>query len=155
MAKLPTKESFEELKNELSEVKKEFKDFKKNSLPASTQQVDNSEQFLNTIVEKGVDVFETWTKGQIETNKYAIDKAHETEEKRFKIVDKLDKRTNLFKGIILIVTIICGVVLSIYDKLNEGVLAMLVFVIASMLTNNIKDLAKNIYKGFGGNNNDS
>jgi len=150
----PKKLEVDLLKTELKQVKKELDDTKKPSTEGVVRQVDNSEEVLNNILDKGVIVFETWTKSQTETQKYAIDKSHETEIKRFEVANEIDKRGGIIKTILVFVSIIslCG--LAYIDKLGQGAVAILVLVVSTMLRDNVKDLFNDIYKGFRRNNND-
>ena len=152
MNNLPSKEDFDNLKNELSKVKKELDISKETNSVNLTQQIDNTEEIFSKIFEKGIVVFEQWNNSQTEIQKYSIDKHHITESKKIETIDKIDKRSNNFKMTLIILVVICFTILTAIEKSNESVVAIFVLIISTLLSNNIKDFFKNIHQGFGKSN---
>ena len=139
---IPTKEEFDSLKSELNTLKSEL-ELVKSEKPEIVEQIDQSELILGAILEKGVEVFNTWTQGTIETNKYEIDKKYNFAEKQLNANSKIINGQTWSRVIIIGLSLILTAVLAKTGNLNEGFLAIVAVIIGAAL----KDSILNVFKG--------
>jgi|GEM_PF-6334014 len=86
------------LKDEVANLKQQLEDLRKEkSNPKQSQQ----DQFIETLFDKGGDIFLEYSKLQAEKEKHNSETSNEVEKEELIIIDKLDLRDKVYKGILL------------------------------------------------------
>lgn len=140
--RIPTKEEFDQLKNEMSTLKTELESIKEER-PEIVEHIDQTETILGTLLEKGVEVFNTWTQGTIETEKYEIDRKYDFAEKQLQVNSKTINTQTWSRVLIIGLALIITAILAITKNLNEGFLAIVAVIVGAAL----KDSILNVFKG--------
>ena len=140
--RIPTKEEFDQLKNEMSTFKTEL-EIVKEKRPEIVEQIDQTETILGTLLEKGVEVFNTWTQGTIETEKYEIDRKYDYAEKQLQANSKIINIQTWSRVLIIGLALIITAILAITKNLNEGFLTIVAVIVGAAL----KDSILNVFKG--------
>ncbi len=131
-----TENNLEHLKQESYEIK--------NSFPDAANKTQD--ELIFYLIDKGVDIFQMHLQEKLELEKYETDKHYETESQRLKFADKINKRENWHKTILILVTIGCMSLLAAFKMLTETTNIIFAIIIAAILKDNIKDIINNIYK---------
>lgn len=148
MSKAPTPEEFESLKIQLQNLQQQL-DRQHTHFPAPQQNPDM--EFLSNLLEQGGEIVKDWNDGVIEARKYESDNLKTVELNRISTADSINKRENITKNVLVIVSITILAGLTYFDKSSDGVLTLIAVIITSVFGNNLSDLFKNINKTFSSN----
>jgi hypothetical protein len=128
-----TPEQQQELLNQFKETKKELKELREQSV---VQQINPQDQFIQTLFDKGGEIFIEYTKMSSETQKYEIDKASEIEKAELTTINKLDTKEKIYKGILIGICLIALVVIPIYIKESQMIIPVLSLVVGLLFKSN-------------------
>ena len=101
------------MKADLKQTKEELEFERQQS---SVIQQNPQDKFIETLFDKGGAMFMSYLKTNAESEKYAIEKQTEYETQELKIVDNLDRRDKIFKGLLLVLSIFSLGLLAYFEK---------------------------------------
>lgn len=132
-----TLEQIEKLKNRLAEKDEEIKRLKEQQVVV---QPNSQENLLKTIMEGGIPLVAEYMKMSNEAERYNADIDAELEKEELKIINKLDTKEKIYKGILLTICLSALIVCAIfYEKV--GVIIPVLSLIIGLLfrTNSLSD----------------
>lgn len=104
-----TPEEIENLKNQLESKDKEIARLKSKEVVVQTN--TSQENFITTLIKEGAPFVMEYLNANTETSKYSLDKECELEKEELKIIDKLDTKEKIYKGVLLCVCLSAPLVL--------------------------------------------
>ena len=120
-----TPDQVNQLKTELQNTKQELALAHQQQLTSQNPQ----DKFIEVLFDKGGEIFKEWNKNSIDVHKYSLDKETEIQKEELKIINKLDTKEKLFKGLLITFCIITLVIASFYLEKAQGIIPVLSLII--------------------------
>jgi hypothetical protein len=128
-----TPEQIRELQENLEKYKSELDLARQQQVSYQTNPQD---KFIETLFDKGGDIFKEWTKVSADTHKYSIDKESEEHKEELKIINKLDTKEKLYKGILISICIVALLVSALNFEKAEVIIPVLSLIIGLLFKSN-------------------
>jgi len=104
------------------------------------QQLSPQDKFIETLFDKGGEIMLQFTKMNSETQKFELEKISEIEKQELDIINKIDSKEKIYKGILITFTIITLVVVSIYVEKAQMIVPVISLIIGLLFkTNSVTD----------------
>ena len=128
-----TDQEINRLKSELSEAKKQLEDIRNN--PTAVQ-LNPQDKFLEALFDKGENIFLEYRKMKKEADQLDSQITVEVEKEEMKIIERLDKRENIYKGTLIGVCIISLLISAVFIQKAEVVIPVLSLIIGLLFKSN-------------------
>lgn len=128
-----TPEQVKELQDSLEQHKKELDIARKNQVFVQT---DPQDKFIETLFDKGGDIFKEWAKINADVNKYSVDKETEAHKEELRVINKLDTKEKIYKGVLIGICIATLIVASLYVDNSQAIIPVISLIIGLLFKNN-------------------
>lgn len=130
---LTPEEQIEALRLKLNEQEQEIESLKQSRIVV---QQNTQENFLKVIAEMGIPLVGKYLESTAEENRYNMDKEVELEKEEMKVIDKLDTKEKIYKGILLVICLTALVLSALYIEKAEVVIPVLSLIIGLLFKSN-------------------
>jgi len=132
-----TPEQQKNLIKQLSSTKRELEVLRNQT---SVQQISAQDKFIETLFEKGGEIMLQYTKMNSETQKFELEKLSEIDKQELNIINKIDTKEKLYKGVLITITIVTLVIVSIYVEKAQMIIPVISLIMGLLLkTNSVTD----------------
>lgn len=121
-------QKMQELQDKLEQTQNELEHIRENQSVVQTQ-TNPTDKLLDTIIDKGSDFLTQYFVQSAETEKYNSDRAAELEKEELRIINKLDNKEKLYKGVLIGVCVGSLVLSAFFIEKAEVVIPVLSLVI--------------------------
>ncbi len=128
-----TPEQISDLKKQLEDTKKQLEDARNSQIVV---QHNPQDQFIETLFDKGGQMFMEYMKVSTETQRYHADKDAEVEKEELKVIDSLDTKEKKYKGILIITCILALVLSALFIPKPELIIPVISLIIGLLFKSN-------------------
>lgn len=121
-----TPEQSSELKEQLEKTKKDLETTRQQQ---TVVQLNPQDKFIETLVEKGGELLIQYARVTAENQRYEADKEMEFKKEELRVIDKLDYREKLYKGLLIGLCIIILFITPIFVEKAEIIIPVLSLII--------------------------
>jgi len=122
-----------ELKKQLEEAKNELEVYRQ---PQSAITINSQDKFIETLFEKGGTIFSHYTQIVAETQKHRIDRSAEFEKEELKMINKLDSKEKIYKGVLIAICILSLLIAAFFIEKAEVIIPVLSLIIGLLFKSN-------------------
>ena len=128
-----TPEQIEELKRQLEQAKSELQVERQKQVVVQTNPQD---KFLETLIDKGGQIFMTYAQMSAESEKYNLDKNVELEKEELVVINKLDTKDKIYKGVMIGICVLALILSALFIEKAEVVIPVLSLIIGLLFKSN-------------------